>query len=343
MLDFGANEVTYIVLTIVFFMLFGIALLVIIDHKARIPGAFHNDPFSISGLRRGHPVISFLTATILGAIILALLFEIAVASFEFLGFGKEPEQPELLQELNEQRFTERMRHFHNEPVEDLVTAGKKTVCFYCHGDFPHSKQRMVRTLLNMHTQFTGCMTCHADPDKVPEDRYRFRWLNYSGIFVKGSPFGTNLNAQTGFPVKTDDYFSKIVVYATSGDEEKLLEVPELFGKGEEFLSIREQLSERDRNALKKRFHSLVMPKGRACARCHTAEEKSYLPFRDLGFSDQRVADLTNLSMVGIVDKYREFYLPRLFDTTGPQGNPGEEKTDRQTSGSPDADQPLGQK
>jgi len=339
--DIGANEVTYIVLTIVFFMLFGIALLVIIDHKAKIPGAFHNDPFSISGLRRGHPVISFLTATILGVIILALLFEIAVASFEFLGIGKEPEQPGLLQELNEQRFTERMRHFHNEPVEDLVTAGKKTVCFYCHGDFPHAKQRMVRTLLNMHTQFIGCMTCHTDPDKIPQDSYRFRWLNYSGIDTKGPPFGTSLDPKTGFLVGTDNYFSKIVVYTASGDEEQLLEVPELFGKGEEFLSIREQLSEQDRNALKKRFHALTMPKGRACARCHTTEEKSYLPFRDLGFSDQRVADLTNLNMVGIVDKYREFYLPRLFDSAEPQGNPGEEKLDKQPSGSPDADQPPG--
>lgn len=333
----GNDQITYIVLTVIFFVLFGIALLVIIDHKAKIPGAFHNDPFSISGIRRGHPVISFLTALILGSIILALLFELAVASFEFLGIGKPPEQPELLQELSEQRFTERMRHFHNEPTEDLVTRGKKTVCFYCHGDFPHSKQRMVRTLLNMHTQFIGCMTCHTDADKVPEAHYRFRWLNYSEIDVTGPPFGTGINPDTGFLIETDDYFSKIVIYDNSDGEDKLLEIPERSEKGEVFLSIRERLSEQDKDALKKRFHALIRPKGRQCARCHATEQESYVPFRDLGFSDQRISDLTNLNIIGIVDKYREFYLPKLFDTSESHDSPNNDTTGKQPAGSADTD------
>jgi len=334
----GASELTYVVLTVVFFVLFGIALLVIIDHKAKIPGAFRNDPFSITGMRREHPVISFLTALILGSIILALLFELAVASFEFLDLGKKSEPPEILKELNEQRFSERMRHFHNEPAEDMVTRGKKTVCFYCHGDFPHAKKRMVRTLLNMHTQFIGCMTCHTNEKKIPEDRYRFQWLNYSGIDTKGPRFGTDVNPDTGYLVDTDDYFSKIVIYENTGDEEKLLEIPEQSDRGKEFLAIRDQLSDQDRDALKKRFHALVRPKGRACARCHATEAKSYIPFRELGFSEQRIADLTNLNIIGIVDKYREFYLPKLFDTTDSTNGPGQRTL---PAGAPGKKQPPG--
>lgn len=306
--------ITFIVLTVLLFVMLGIAMLVIIDHKAKIPGTFHNDPFSISGLRRGHPVISFLTTLILGSIILALLFELAVAMTELLGLPGDGEQPELLRELSEQRFTERMRHFHNEPEQDLITLGKKQVCFYCHGDFPHSKQRMVRTLLNMHTQFIGCLTCHTDPRKVPEENYRFAWLNYSGIDVKGPHFGTSINPDTGFLVDTDDYYSKIVIYAVEGDEKRLLEIPEQSPEVQEFLAVREQLSDQDKEALKKRFHAIVSPKGRFCSRCHAPEDESYLPFRALGFSDQRVNDVTNLNLVGIVDKYREFYLPKLFES-----------------------------
>jgi len=303
----------FIVMIVVLFMLLGVAIIVIIDHKAKIPGHFARDPFSISGLRRDHPVMSFVTASILGVIILALVLEIGITLGERFGLFAEREEPMLLQKLGEQRVTERMRRFHNAPEVDLPNLGKKPVCFYCHGDYPHSKERMVRTLLNMHTQFVGCMTCHTDPRKVPEDTLTFKWLNYSGIPVEGPPFGTQVDPATGYLQPTDDYYSKIVAYTVKGDTETLLEIPEDTNEVQEFLAIREQLSDKDREAVKKAFHRLVSPKGRFCTRCHTNEKESYLPFRDLGFSQRRIADITDLNIIGIVEKYRKFYMPHLFD------------------------------
>ena len=55
-----------------------------------------------------------------------------------------------------------------------------------------------------------------------------------------------------------------------------------------------------------------MPKGRFCSRCHTEEKKSYLPFRALGFSDRRISDVTNLNIIGLVEKYKTFYMPKLL-------------------------------
>lgn len=302
----------FIVLTVIFFMLFGIAILIIIDHKAKIPDSFTTDTFSISGMRRDHPMIGFLTTLILGVIIFALLFEIIATFSSKLGFFKEPETPKLLQKLKEQRFTEKMRHFHNEPEEDLVNLGKKPVCFYCHGDYPHSKQRMIRTLLNMHTQFIGCMTCHNDPRKIDEKTLSFYWLNYSGIKVMGPPYGTSIDRRTGYLIKTDNFYSKVVAYTSRNGGNELLEITEDNPEMKEFIQIREKLTDKDREAVKKAFHKLVSPKGRFCTRCHTSEKKSYLPFRKLGFSDRRVSDLTNLNIVGIVQKYRKFYMPKLF-------------------------------
>ncbi|MDH5444220.1 MAG: hypothetical protein OEY52_01615 [Gammaproteobacteria bacterium] len=301
----------FIVLTVIFFMLFGIAILVIVDHKAKIPDSFHSDPFSISGMRRDHPWIGFLTTLILGSIIFALLFELSVAFASKLGFFKEKEQPKLLQKLSEQRFTEKMRHFHNEPEQDLVNMGKKPVCFYCHGDYPHSKQRMVRTLLNMHTQFIGCMTCHNDAKKFNEEKLSFYWLNYSGITVSGPPYGTSIDQKTGYLVTTDNYYSKVVAYYSNKGKDELLEITEDSADAKEFIQVKDKLSERDRDSVKKAFHKTVMSKGRFCTRCHTSENKSYLPFRKLGFSEQRVSDLTNLNIVGIVQKYKKFYMPSL--------------------------------
>ena len=57
-----------------------------------------------------------------------------------------------------------------------------------------------------------------------------------------------------------------------------------------------------------------MPKGRFCSRCHTSEEKSYLPFKQLGFSERRISDITNLNIIGLVEKYKTFYMPKLLNS-----------------------------
>ena len=302
----GSTTTVFIVLSVLLFTLLCVATLVMVDHRARLVS---------SSARRDHPGIGFVTASVLMIIIAALSFEIIVSVGEKFGAFAEPEKPELLHQLREDRFSERMRHFHNEPAQYKADFGKKQACFYCHGDYPHSKQVMVRTLLNMHTQFVGCMTCHTDPDKVAESTYTFGWLNFSGIEVKGPPYGTSINPNSGLLVDTDDYYSKIVAYSDSQGDAQLLELTEDSQDVRDFaqLSASGTLSDQDSEAIKIRFHASIMRKGRTCSRCHTAENKSYLPFRQLGFSSQRVGDLTDVSIVGIVEKYREFHLPVLFE------------------------------
>ncbi len=305
------TSIVLIVAAVLLFFFLGIAIMVIMDHKARLPGGFTRDPLSIAGMRRDHPVIAFLTAIILLGIIASLLLEIAVTTAARLGVIREPEPTGLLAKLKAERTSETIRHFHHYPPRNLPTQGKKTACFYCHGDYPHAKEPMVRSLLNMHTQFVGCMTCHADPRKIPENTLALRWLNYSGIAVKGKPFGTDLDPHTGSLSETDDYYSKIVAYAKQAQGETLLEITADDPHAREFVKVRERLSDADRDAVKRTFHKLAGPRGRPCNRCHTEEDRSLVPFRALGFSERRTRDLTHLNIVGLMDKYREFYLPTL--------------------------------
>ncbi len=304
----GSIGTVLIVIAVVLFFFVGVALVIIIDHKARLPGGFTSDPFSIRGLRREHPYIAFITALILLAIILALIFELAAAILGQFPILAAPEPPKLLTQISKGREAERIRRFHNLPEQGLATLGDKNVCFFCHGDFPHSKEPMVRTLLNMHSQFIGCMTCHVDPKQVPEQQLTFRWVNYSGIEVAGPPFGIEVDPDTGDLVRTDDYYSKIVPYR---NDEELLEVTPDVQEAKDFAEVHGQLSDSDRELVKKRFHKLVADKGPFCDRCHTQEADSYLPFRKLGFSDQRIDDLTNLNILGLIEKYEEFYLPTM--------------------------------
>lgn len=324
----GSVGTVLIVIAVLLFFFVGIALVVIIDHKARLPGGFTSDPFSIRGLRRDHPYIAFLTTLILVAIIVALIFELVVAILGQFQALAPPEPPKLLAQISEERASERARRFHNPPEQVLATMGEKNVCFFCHGDFPHSKEPLVRTLLNMHSQFMGCMTCHVDPEQIPGQELTFRWVNYSGIEVTGKPFGTDIDPDTGDLIRTDDYYSKIVPYRG----EELLEITPDVPEAKDFAEVHAQLSDADRELVKKRFHKLVADEGPFCDRCHTQETDSYLPFRQLGFADQRIDDLTNLNILGMIEKYEEFYLPALLRPGTATGETPGAETDKPAAG-----------
>lgn len=307
-----ATKHNIVVLLVLLFVLFMIALLVIVDHKARIPGPPRDDLVSIVGKRGSHPIWAWLTSSLLlwatiGVLLVSWVWSLVAKA------SPAVELPKIVSKLDAERRSERLKHFHNSPATDPWGPGKRPVCFYCHGDFPHSKKVMVRTLLNMHTQFIGCHTCHFDETKVPEETTRRRWLNYSGVTVTGKPFGLDVDPKSGDLLKTDDYFSKIVTYQIAGGEEKLLEITEDEGDAKEFLKVRDKLSELDRESVKKSFHKLINPVGRFCTRCHAKEQESFIPFRELGFSEKRIAAVTNVNIVGLVQKYREFYLPTMFE------------------------------
>lgn len=309
------QQIVFIALTVLLLMLLAVVMLVLIDHKSKIPGHFKSDPFSISGIRNEHPVIAFVVTFFLGVIILILLVEMMIVLGAHAGlFAQDEVKADLLYKTNQAKVKESQRHFHNTTDVDKVNLGKKAVCFQCHSDYPHSKLKMVRTLLNMHTQFLGCMTCHVDSRIIAEENYQFGWLNYSGIKVSGEHFGTRNDPKTGHLIETDDLYSKIVIYDSNefGDS-GLLEITEENLDVKQFIEMKSSLSDIDQYATKKRFHKLVMHKGRFCSRCHIDVDKSYIPFKALGFSESRIRDITNLNIVGIVEKYRNFYMPNLFD------------------------------
>jgi len=288
----GTISTVIIVAAVLLFFLVGVAMIVIMDHKARLPGGFTQDPFTIGGMRRDHPVIAFLTAVILLAIIAVLVIELVVAATTSFGLLQGGHPPELSGTSAAGTAGEAARRFHRVPEGVPVSRVRRSVCFPCHDDFPHSKQRMVSALLNMHSQFAGCMTCHLDSKEVPASALSLRWLNDSGVGVKGRPYGTEVDPATGLPAQTDDYYSRIVPYRKDASGEQLLE-------------------HRERRDLKRKRHTLVTDKGRACESCHTDAEKSFIPYRALGFSEQRTRELTSLNLVGLVDKYKKFYFPAM--------------------------------
>lgn len=308
----ATNGIIVTVTAVIGVVLFLIMLVVVIDHKARIEGKVVNDLFSIIGKRGSHPVWSYLIGMILLIIISGVAIELGLAMLKKIPIENKDKPSKLLVSLQEKSVLETARHFHN-PANNMALEGKKSVCFYCHGDFPHFQRRMIRTLLNMHTQFLGCMTCHVDREKVDEKMITMKWLNFSGVEVKGAHFGLDTDPETGYLMETDDFYSKIVPYLITSESEKLLEITEDDPMAIDFVMIRDKLKGRDRESVKKSLHNMVMPKGRFCSTCHVDRSKSYIPFEKLGFSEGRISDLTNLNIIGLVEKYKEFYMPDMMN------------------------------
>ncbi|MBE9536718.1 MAG: hypothetical protein IMF07_06010 [Proteobacteria bacterium] len=227
----------------------------------------------------------------------------------------------ILEEVKREGKLEKNRHFHN-LVEDSTLNDKNPICYLCHGNFPHKRRPFIRTMMNMHTQFVGCFTCHVTD--IDESKITLKWENYSDNKPEGEPFGLAYNEDTGRLEITDDYYSKIIGFIDVGGQEQMLEIPEDSPLALEYLSIQSQLAMNPQlqGQFKNRIHKNVMPKGRFCTRCHTAEEESFIPYRKLGFSEERISDLTGLNIVGIVQKYKNFFIPSLYR--------GDDREDKET-------------
>lgn len=278
------------------------------------------------GDRKNHPLGAWLVSAFLWLILISVGF----GTVQYMlyghhgphlahkfGFGHHEEEgakkSDLLGEVKHEGILEKNRHFHN-LVEDTTRLDKNPVCYLCHGNFPHKRRRFIRVMMNMHTQFIGCFTCHVNPDYIPEDKITFEWENYSDHKDVGEPFGLKYDEKTGRIAETDNYYSKIIGFIEVRGKKEMLEIPQDAPIGVEYLKIQKELANdlQLQGQFKNRIHKNVMPKGRFCTRCHTAEEESYLPFRKLGFSDQRINDLTGLNIVGIVQKYKNFFIPSLY-------------------------------
>ncbi|HDH50048.1 MAG TPA: hypothetical protein ENH04_01445 [Nitrospirae bacterium] len=221
---------------------------------------------------------------------------------------EEKKRSAILEDVKRQEEYEKHRHFHN-VVEYPTLPGKElTVCFICHSDYPHSKNKKVRALLNMHTQFFVCETCHIQEKKGYEIVYK--WYNPLEKEPKGPFFGTSYDPETGNLVPVKDQFSRIAPYFKSGDTLLSAIQHQESDLAQDYMRVRDQLTPVQRENVKKKFHVSTKPKGHECKVCHS--KKGLLDFRKLGFAENRIVDLEQLNIAGMITKYEKFYIPNLF-------------------------------
>lgn len=233
---------------------------------------------------------------------------------------EEKVESKLLRETMKAERLEPLRRFHA-IMPDYAPGAKNPVCFICHGDMPHKANKKVRSLLNMHTEFIACFTCHMD--QAPEG-IAYKWYNGSNVNVKGEPFGLKYDPKTGRLMDTDDHYSKITPMIIVNGTETSLQVMDDSPEAQDYVKIRDKLTPGQQGKIKAMFHKNITGKGKFCDQCHTTE-KGLIDFTALGFEEMRAMDLTGLNLIGVVSKYKEFYIPTIYKTTPDQGMYKEEQ------------------
>jgi hypothetical protein len=223
-------------------------------------------------------------------------------------FKKEKESA-ILKEVQLHEESEIYRHFH--PFVDYpeLEESQKETCFICHSKLPHGKNKKVRALLNMHTEFFACETCHLKEDG--QKKVVYKWYSPIEKEPKGPFFGMDYNPVTGLLQTIDDHVSKIAPYMKNGNALESTIHMQNAPMAKDYVKVRDQLTPEQREGVTKKFHVNIKPVGHECTKCHSKE--SILNFKELGFSEKRETDLEQLSITGIITKYNEFFLPDLFE------------------------------
>ena len=225
---------------------------------------------------------------------------------------KEHRKSEILTEVQRIEDFEKHRHFHliDDKEYPELPENMRPVCFICHSEYPHSKNKRIRALMNIHTQFFACETCHIK--EVPGTEIIYKWDNPMNKNSKGPFYGTSYDSETRYLSQGNDQIAKITPFIKSGNADKFVSAIQMQDApmAKDYMKVRDKLSPEQREGIKNKFHKSIKPIGHDCKICHIQE--SILDFKKLGFDDGRISNLKMLDIIGMLSRYDEFYLPELF-------------------------------
>ena len=268
--------------------------------------------------RTEHPKISFF----IGFFVMMTTLLVFIGVLHHLAVS--PHGPELLKPVVEKYFTEHKsavleeakrlqeleihRHFHNIVEFPQLAESQRPACYICHSDYPHVKNKKIRSLLNMHTQYFVCETCHIKESE--ETTVVYKWYNPNTDNPTGPFFGTRYDPETGNLATGSDLLSKIAPYfKEDGQLVSAIQVQDA-PLAKDFVKVRDTLTPEQRDVFKMKFHENIKPKGYECEMCHS--KTGILDYASLGFEPNRAVDLQQMNIKGMITKYKVFHLPALF-------------------------------
>lgn len=197
-------------------------------------------------------------------------------------------------------------------IEQFFIAGleDETSCRVCHPLYPHSEDKLVRALLNMHTGFVHCEVCHLKKENFPD--FAYDWKDTENAVFGGEPFGTYYNPKTKRAQKSKNFISRIAVFIKDNGKRQLIINSEDTRNATEYMVKENNLKPDQKEKRLNYFHRDIAKKeiSVACDECHSSH--TILDFQQLGFDEKKIHNLISLNIKGLVTKYKTFYFPDLF-------------------------------
>ncbi len=185
-------------------------------------------------------------------------------------------------------------HFHILDEEVYSDADNAPLCLQCHGNFCHTESKELRSFYNMHTFYVACETCHIR--KKEGEAISFKWFdNKSGQQV------TQIVGQQG------SYGAKIVAVKDG----KRLDVFPKEALAREYMANEAGYSEAEKKKIQEELMAHISEEAVTCKECH--QQDGYIDLASLGYTQNYINRLVRLEIMQLIDEYKEFYLPTMFD------------------------------
>jgi len=185
-------------------------------------------------------------------------------------------------------------HFHILDQTVYSDAESTSICLQCHGNFCHTKSKELRSFYNMHSFYLACETCHI---RIKEgEKILFQWFdNLTGKVVK------EIKGQNG------SYGAKIVPLKEGERLDKFPKEDLAF----KYMKFKDTYSEEEKKRIQDELMKHISKEPLTCKECHKRD--GYLNFSTLGYSQERINQLTRLEIIKLIDEYKEFFIPTMFD------------------------------
>ena len=206
--------------------------------------------------------------------------------------------------------------FHN--LGFSIEPDNASICVKCHSTVPHDISREVRSFLNMHSFYLGCETCHIYRQES-EPPLEFHWYSKATGEVVENPVElveiensyTKSEAFEKNYIVYGDYGAKISPGELIAGQFEFLKRGNMLNYVEDYLKNEKQFSASQKSKAKNIIHKNVNTKPKECDNCHN-DEQQYIPFAELGYPPRRVEELTETAVVGMINKYKEFWIPSIL-------------------------------
>jgi cytochrome b subunit of formate dehydrogenase len=207
--------------------------------------------------------------------------------------------------IKDQERKQLHKHFHLTAEDiNLEAWAKKSSCITCHSPYPHGKKSKAKALLNLHTEFLTCNSCHIK--LVEGEKLKFGWINPTGFTPKGKPYGTALDTTTGLFAGTDDHYSKLTPLKNiEGIWQPVISQEEVK------IDLKVGIDHEYMQEWHKLHNKTELEHFVKCSFCHSTDGN--IDFKELGFEPARINQLEKLEIGGMFNNYETFYFPDIFE------------------------------